>query len=140
MEKTIAKLPSHNELLALWKKIDPELPEYNIRWSFQLKSSGANIDLAKRLIKLSARVYLQYGMEAIDKALRHEAAHAMAYFKHGKYAYQHNRHWFIYYLVVYRATRHSPTLTASMRAKRFKVVKRKRRIKFNSITKVFEME
>ena len=140
MGKTITNLPSQEELNKLWHNIDPELPDYSFEWSLGLKMSGGNVDFRKRLVRLSARVHLQYGIEETIKTLKHEAAHVMAYLKHGNYAYQHNKGWFWYYMGKYSAPRYAPTLCASIRTAPLKLEghRRNKGIEFDPIGKTFK--
>lgn len=72
------------------RAIDPDVPDHHVEFSCRITESWALIYYRRRLIRLSPYLFLldpsalQHGSHwrELDATLRHEAAHAAAYYRH----------------------------------------------------------
>lgn len=130
------KLPSQSELNIIWRSLHPDLPDFTFEWSARRTRTAGTIYYTKRLLRLSVKHYLEFGMEEIIKTLKHEAAHFLAWSKHGD---RGHGQWLWYYLGFLGATRHCPSLSADMKAKRVRVIGQRntRGIEYDPVTKTF---
>lgn len=129
-------LPSSQELNTIWRGLDPNLPDFRFEWSAKRTRSAGTIWYKERLIRLSVKHYLEFGMDMVIDTLKHEAAHYLGYLKSGKAG--HNQ-WFWYYLGMFGATRHCPTLSSNMKEQRLRVVGQRNThgIQYDPLTKTF---
>ena len=73
------------------RAIDPEAPRHRVEFSMRITESWALIYYRRHLVRLSPYLFLleaqdlQHGSHwaELDATLRHEAAHAAAFFRHG---------------------------------------------------------
>lgn len=130
------KLPSSQELNVIWRSLDPDLPDFRFEWSAKRTRSAATIYYKERLVRLSVKHYLEFGMDVVVGGLKHEAAHFLAWSKHDE---RGHGQWLWYYLGHLGAARHCPSLSADMKAKRIRVkpVKPKRHVEYDPVTKRF---
>jgi len=101
-----------------------------------MTSSAGTIIGDYKLVKLSVRHFLEFGMEEVIDTLKHEAAHYLAWILHGGRG--HRTPYFYYYLGMLGGSRFSPNLSASMRSEKLRVRRRvsKRRIELDPETGV----
>ena len=134
-DKTV--LPSQTELNDIWRGLNENLPDFRFEWSARMRSTGATIYLKERRIILSIRLYLEYGMDETINSLKHEAAHYLAWSKHGD---RGHGQWFWYYLGFFRAPRHSPQLSASIKEQSLRVTGQRsnKGIEYDPVTKTFK--
>ena len=130
------KLPSQAELNSIWRGIDPDLPDYRFEWSASRTHTAGTIYYRTSLIRLSVKHYLEFGMASVTDTLRHEAAHYLAWFKHGDRG--HGK-WLWYYLGKLGSERHCQALSASMKTERIKIVGQRRssNVTYDPVTKKF---
>jgi len=130
------QLPSQVELNTIWRSLHPDLPDYRFEWSAKRTNTAGTIWYNERLIRLSVKHYLEFGLDEIKDTLKHEAAHYLAWAKHNS---RGHRDWFYYYLGVFRAKRHCPTLSASMKAKRIRLkhISPKKHTEYDPVLKRF---
>jgi len=117
-------LPNEAELNRIWCDIHPELPDVHFEWSTRYKSAGATLYYDSKLIKLSVKLFIQYGMDELVKTLRHEAAHLLSWIKHGD---PYHGQWFWYYSGMLGAARYAPPLSANIREAKIRLEQPKRR-------------
>ena len=131
------KLPSQQELNAIWRGLHPELQDYNFKWSDKRTSTAGTIFLNKRLIVLSVKHYLEFGMDELIRTLKHEAAHYLAWSKHKD---KGHGQWLWYYLGYFGTTRHCKALSADMKAKRIRLkpIKQKHHLEYDPLSKTFK--
>lgn len=134
--ETETRLPTQSELNQIWRSLDPDLPDFSFEWSACRTFTAATVWYTKRLVVLSVKHYLEFGMDEVVKALKHEAAHYLAWSLrkdrgHGQ--------WFWYYLGKLGGARHCPTLSADMKAKRIRIIGPRRTygIEYDPVTKQF---
>lgn len=130
-------LPTQQELNAIWRGLHKDLPDFTFDWSAKRTRTAGTIWYEIRLIRLSVKHYLEFGMEEIKDTLKHEAAHYLAVIKHRS---RGHGQWFWYYLGMFGAKRHCPTLSSDMKAKRIRVkhTNPKRRVELDPVTKTFK--
>lgn len=130
------KLPSQQELNTIWRSLDKDLPDFRFEWSAKRTRSAGTIYFKERLIRLSVKHYLEFGMEMITDTLKHEAAHYLAWLKHND---RGHGQWFWYYLGMFGAKRHCVSLSSDMKAKRIRLkpVRPKRLVEYDPVTKRF---
>ena len=131
------KLPSSKELNTIWRGIDPELQDYNFKWSAKRTRTAATIFYEKRLLVLSVKHYLAFGMEEFTKTLKHEAAHYLAWSKHKE---RGHGQWLWYYLGYLGASRHCLELSSDIKSKRIRVKhsKQKKHLEYDPVNKTFK--
>ena len=131
------KLPSQQELNTIWRGLHPELPDFNFKWSAKRTFTAGTIFHEKRLIRLSVKHYLEFGIGEMILTLKHEAAHYLAWSKHKE---KGHGEWLWYYLGYFQTTRHCKTLSADMKAKRIRLkpIRQKRRVEYDPISKTFK--
>lgn len=129
-------LPSSQELNTIWRSLDPALPDIRFKWSAKMTRTAGTVWYKELLIKLSVKHYLEFGMEEIIDTLKHEAAHYLAWLKTGRSGHTQ---LFWYFLGMFGAKRHCPTLSDSMKAKRIKVkhTRLKRHTEYDPVNKRF---
>ena len=130
------KLPSQQELNAIWRSIDPDLPDFRFRWSAKRTRTAGTIFHGDNLIVLSVKHYLEFGIGEVKETLKHEAAHYLAWLKHKSLG--HGK-WSWYYLGALGGSRHCPSLSANMAARRIRVkyIIPKKHIEYDPVTKTF---
>lgn len=130
------RLPSSKELNTIWRSLHQELPDFRFEWSAGRTHAAATIYYLKRLVRLSVKHYLEFGMPEVVESLKHEAAHYLAWSKHGD---RGHGNWLWYYLGYFRATRHCSTLSSDMKEQRIRLkpIKPKRRVEYDPKTKEF---
>ena len=130
------KLPLNQELNAIWRSLDKDLPDFTFEWSAGRTRSAATIYYNERLIRLSVKHYLEFGMDIIMGSLKHEAAHFLAWKKRNS---RGHGQWFYYYLGMLGGERHCLSLSSDMKAKRIRVkhYKPKRLMELDPVSKRF---
>lgn len=130
------KLPSNQELNTIWRGLDKDLPDFTFEWSAKRTRTAATIYYTERLIRLSVKHYLEFGLDVIIGGLKHEAAHYLAWTKHSQ---RGHGEWLWYYLGQLGATRHCPVVSDSMKAKRIRVkhTRPKRSVEYDPVSKRF---
>lgn len=129
-------LPTKEELNSIWRSLHPDLPDFNFEWSASRSSSAGSIYYRLMLVRLSVKHYLEFGINQIIDTLKHEAAHWLAWKKHGSRG--HNQ-YFYYYLGMLGATRHCLPVSADMKARRVRLIGQHitHGIEYDPITKTF---
>ncbi len=130
------QLPSNQELNVIWRGLDKDLPDFRFKWSAKRTRTAGTIFYEERLIVLSVKHYLEFGLEEIKDTIKHEAAHYLAWLKSRRAGHTE---WFWYYLGMFGAKRHCPELSSNMKAKRIRVkhIKPKRLVEYDPVTKIF---
>ncbi len=59
--------------------------EVQVRWHPRLRTTAGQAYYAKSLVRMNPKL-MQFGMEEVDKTLRHELAHLVARFRAGRAA------------------------------------------------------
>jgi predicted SprT family Zn-dependent metalloprotease len=121
--EVVRSLPTQEELNRLWRQIDPHLPDFIFHWSASRKASAGAIDYRHRIVTLSIRHYLEYGMSDTHSTMRHEAAHYLAWAKYGD---RGHGGWFWYYLGQLGGERYCRRLSANMREVKIETTGRSR--------------
>ncbi len=57
--------------------------QVQVRWHSRLRTTAGNALFAKSLVRMNPKL-MQFGMEEVDKTLRHELAHLVAQFRAGR--------------------------------------------------------
>lgn len=129
-------LPSNQDLNIIWRGLHPDLPDFTFEWSAKRTRTAGTVWYEKRLIVLSVKHYLEFGMDEIIDTIKHEAAHYLAWLKHR--ARGHGP-MFYYYLGMFRAKRHCSSLSSDMKAKRIRVkhTRLKKRVEYDPVSKTF---
>jgi len=131
------KLPTQQELNIIWRGLHQDLPDFVFKWSAKRTRTAGTIYHRQRFIVLSVKHYLEFGMDELLLTLKHEAAHYLAWSKHGEYGHGQ---WLWYYLGYFGTTRHCKTLSANMRDKRvhLKRLRPKHHVEYDPISKTFK--
>lgn len=133
---TSITLPTDEELNRIWHSIDPELPDFIFQWTTRTTTVAGTIFYKERLLRLSVRHYYEFGIDGIEDIMRHEAAHWIAWHKYRDRGHGQS---FYYYLGKFGSSRHCKTLSANIKARKFKLIGERNThgIEYDPITKMF---
>ena len=63
------RLPSNQELNVIWRGLDKDLPDFRFKWSAKRTRTAGTIFYEERLIVLSVKHYLEFGLEEIKDTI-----------------------------------------------------------------------